>query len=163
MEKNRMDLAFALARTAQKLCEAPGGCKLILAGTCTVLGALHLDKNETKEAYACLNEARVLREEEVKNGRLAEYDPRLANSYSDLAASATALERYNEAVDLNHRSIEIRQMKPEIQIQMLSLTYHNLGTSLAKLGKVDEARVALEESLRISKERSDSSLQEHAM
>ncbi|KAF8249052.1 TPR-like protein [Wilcoxina mikolae CBS 423.85] len=163
MEKNRIDLAFTLARTGHKLCEGPDGCKLILAGICTVLGALHLDKNETKDAYDYLDKARVLREEEVKNKRLAEYDPRLANSYSDLAASATALERYDEAVKLNHRSIKIRQKKPEIQIQMLSLTYHNLGTSLAKLSKVDDARAALEDSLEISKGRSDSSLREHAI
>ncbi|CEL03041.1 hypothetical protein ASPCAL04199 [Aspergillus calidoustus] len=142
--------ALQLARTCKEICEkSTQESRLLLANSWTTIGGAAIEQCDNELGYNSLKEALRLRESAVADGLMDASHPQIANSYMRVAAAAVGFGRVEEAQRLNKTSIEIRSRDPSSQLQMLAMSYHNLGISYLAAGQPEEARKALERSQEI--------------
>lgn len=146
-ERGSFGRAYSLANTAKAYCaKSAEESRLLLADSLAAIGGVDVEECRNEDAYSALARALDLRLEAVSDGLMDADHPQIANSYMSLAVSAVGCGKVDEAIRLNLRSIEIRQVDPSIQLQMLSMSYHNLAISYLMARKPDEALETIQKS-----------------
>ncbi|KAF9894822.1 hypothetical protein FE257_004443 [Aspergillus nanangensis] len=151
-ERGFFSQSVSLAQTCKGICEN-SACesRLLLADSLTTISGVEIERCNNQKGYNGLKEALRLRESAVKDGLIEPNHPQIANSYMSLAAAAVGYDKVQEARQLNETSIKIRWENPSSQLQMLSMSYHNLGISHLMNGDPNEALKAIKRSHEIAR------------
>ncbi|KAI0876307.1 P-loop containing nucleoside triphosphate hydrolase protein [Hypoxylon argillaceum] len=117
----------------------------------TIAGCQVEATNEFHSAYDALDEALQLRLEASEAGLIDSSHPQIANSYMSLGTAALGIRFIAKAIELGRKSISLREARREDQIQMLAMSYHNVGIAALVAGQLEKAENYIRESMELSK------------
>ncbi|KAH6847435.1 hypothetical protein B0I37DRAFT_430992 [Chaetomium sp. MPI-CAGE-AT-0009] len=150
-ERGLFGPSVKLARTGLDIATAlQSETRLLRADLWTVIGGVQLEGTGLKESYQSLKLALDLRLEAVQAGLMDEKHPQSANSYMSLGTAAIGIGRVQEALELGEQSISQRSGRPDGQIQMFAMTYHNVALAALYNGQLDKADAFINKSVELT-------------
>ncbi|KAK4147450.1 uncharacterized protein C8A04DRAFT_24700 [Dichotomopilus funicola] len=128
----------------------PYETRLLPADLWTVIGGVQLEGIELEESYQSLKLALDLRLDAVQAGLMDEKHSQIANSYMGLGTAAVGIGRVQEALELGEKSISQRAGRPNEQIQMFAMSYHNVALAALHDGQLDKADAFIKKSIELT-------------
>lgn len=164
-EKGLFPQALRLASTGRKVCDADNHeSRLLQADLWTTTGGVQLESDlSADDGYVSLKKALDLRLSAAEDGLISKDHVQIANSYMNLGTASLGAKKINEAVERGKKSITIREKRPEAGIQMLSMSYHNVGLALLTLNRLEDAEENIEMSLNLARGSRGALTKEHTM